>query len=193
MSLDDLETSDLPKFDWSQPEQALSLLYQYALNHAKNAERWYNEKRRPKKRGGQALRITAILLLGIAALIPILSELTGGDGHPIIAPGWASAALVITATLVALDRYFGFSAGWTRFMSANLSIARLRRGFELDWQQLQAAGKNDPLERLRLTQRFVSAVDQIVLDETNAWSEEFRDALDDTARGLKQQPGATSD
>src|SRR4051794_40431445 len=98
MSVDDLETSDLPKVDWSDPEQALSVLYQYALDHARNAESWYGVKRRPKKTGGQTLRITAILLLGIAALIPILSEVIQNDGRPVIAPAWASAALVITAT-----------------------------------------------------------------------------------------------
>lgn len=192
MSVDDLETSDLPEFDWSRPEQALSLLYQYALDHARDAETWYTEKRRPKKNGGQALRVTAILLLGIAALIPILSEVVQDGGEPVIAPAWASVALVITATLIGFDRYFGFSIGWTRFMSAELSIARLRRSFEFEWQELQVEGRGDPLERLRLAKRFVSNVDQIVLDETNAWSAEFRDALDDTAHGFDRQSGKAS-
>src|SRR5215207_7505655 len=182
MSVNDLETGELPNFDWSQPDQALSLMYRYGLSHAKNAETWYIEKRRPKKKGGQALRITAILLLGISALIPILSEVIQDHGQPVIPPAWASAALVVGATLVALDRYFGFSFGWTRFMNANLGIARLRRSFEFDWQELEAARNSDPLDRIRLTQRFVSAVDQIILDETNAWNDEFRAALDDTAR-----------
>jgi hypothetical protein len=192
MSVDDLETDDLPELDWSHPEQALSLLYRHALNHARNAEAWYSEKRRPKKTGGQALRITAILLFGLAALIPILSEVIQTDGQPVIPPAWASAALVIGATLVALDRYFGFSFGWTRFMSANLSIARSRRSFEFEWQELQATGRGDPLEHVKLVQRFVSVVDQIVLDETKAWSDEFRAALDSTARGLERQPETSS-
>jgi hypothetical protein len=148
---------------------------------------WYTEKRRPKRIGGQILRISSIFLLGIAALVPVLSELSAGDGEPAIAPAWASVALVAAATLVALDRYFGFSTGWTRFMAADLHIGRLRRDFEFDWNELEVASADGTaVKQLQLAHRFVAAVDRVVADETSTWSNEFQAALDSATNELSQ-------
>lgn len=190
MGRNDLSQEDLPKLDWSEPELALARVYDYVVAHAKDAEGWYTEKRRPKKQGGQLLRITSIVLLGIAALIPILSEVLVEEGEPVIPAAWASVALVVAATLVGLDRYFGFSTGWTRLMTTNLRISRLRREFEFRWNELEAAAEtsgNEPLKRLQLAHKFVQAVDQAVAEETSAWSDEFRAALDDGVKELDRQ------
>jgi hypothetical protein len=190
VGVNDLKRVDLPKPDWADPHHALIQVYGYALDHAKDAERWYAEKRRPKKVGGQVLRIAAIVLLGVAALIPVLSEIVTDEGSPVIPPAWASAALIGAATLVALDRYFGFSAGWTRFMSADLKIARLRRDFEFSWRELEAPEggvAGDPLGGLRLAREFVQTVDQVVAEETDTWSDEFHAALDSAVNELNQR------
>lgn len=190
MPVNDLRRTDLPDLDWSRPAQALEAIYDYALDHAKDAEQWYAEKRRPKRIGGQVLRIAAIVLLGVAALIPILSEVLTDEGNPAIAPAWASAALVLAALLVALDRYFGFSTGWTRFMAAELQIGRLRRDFEFEWHELEAAATGSgeaAKEQLELAHRFVAAVDQVVADETSVWSDEFRATLDSSINELSQK------
>ncbi len=68
------------------------------------------------------LRVSAIACGAVAAILPILSQIYTTDDKAAIAPGWAAVALAGAAALVGLDRYFGFSSGWTRFMAAELRI-----------------------------------------------------------------------
>jgi conflict system pore-forming effector with SLATT domain len=166
------------------------MVYGYAVGQAQDAEQWYATKRKPKRIGGQILRITAIVLFGVAALVPVLAEVLSDGGKPGIAPAWSSVALVLAASLVALDRYFGFSTGWTRFVAADLQIGRLRRDFEFAWHELEVAANDPeeiPLRRLELAHRFVAAVDRVVAEETSAWSDEFRAVLDSAMKELSQK------
>ena len=76
---------------------------------------------------GTLVRVAALLLGAIAALLPILSEIfVAEDDTPVFAPGWASVALAIAAALVAIDRYLGASSAWMRYMTAQMQIARYR-------------------------------------------------------------------
>lgn len=189
MAQDDLKKAELPQLDWGDPSGSLSLVYRHVVAHARDAEDWYTRKRRSKKAGGQALRVASIMLVGLAGLLPILAEIYTHDGIPVIAPGWASVALVLAATLVAFDRYFGLSTGWTRFMKAELRIAALRHDFEFEWQRARASVGDDPARMLELAQRFVLAVDEAVIEETGTWASDFRESLDGVDSELKAHTG----
>lgn len=192
MKGDDLRQTDLPQLDWSNADTALTAAYDYAIAQSKDAENWYVRKRRPKRIGGRILRVSAIVLAAIAALIPILAEIYTHGGKPGISPGWASVALVLAAALVGLDRYFGLSTGWTRFMTTQLAIAKLRHDFEFEWQRAQAPGRDpQPDQLLQLIHRFISAIDQTVAAETGTWSSEFQAGLEATLRDLSQPQGRT--
>src|SRR5947208_12299698 len=77
MTRHDVERPDLEQLDWSQERRADSVarVFAHALSVATSAEQWYAAKRRSKRWWGRALRVAAILLGGIAALLPILSEI----------------------------------------------------------------------------------------------------------------------
>lgn len=179
---------NLPQPDWTNPEQGLDEILSHCLEQAREAEAWYMRKRTPKRIWGRILRVTSIVLLGAGVLIPILAQVYTENGEPVIAPGWASLALVSAATMVALDKFFGFSTGWARFIETNMQLERLRHDFEFEWQVLQAeAGGSgaDPAALLGLARRFVLAVDGVVATEVLAWSEELRASLDTATDGLK--------
>jgi len=180
--------TNLPQPDWKNSDEGLSDILNYCLKQAKEAETWYMRKRRPKWIWGRILRVASILLLGAGVLIPILAQVYTNDGEPVIAPGWASLALVAAATMVALDRFFGFSTGWARFIETNMKLERLRHDFEFEWQTLQAgAGGSgaDPAVLLKLAREFVLAVDDVVATEVLAWSEELKASLDAATDELK--------
>lgn len=80
--------------------------------------------------------MTALLLGLVAAVLPVISELTITAGKPAVAPGWAAVALAGAAACVGLDRYLGFSSGWMRFMTAEQQLARQRQAFEYAWNEL---------------------------------------------------------
>lgn len=181
----DLERSDLDELDWSverRPE-SMARVFTHAVGLAGSAESWYARKRRAKRTWGRSLRVAAILLGGLAAVLPIVAEISTKGHTSSIAPGWATVALAAAATLVALDRYFGFSTAWMRFMEAELHITRLRHNFEYVWNAARAK-MTDPLSDedvaalLAKAREFVIAVDDVVARETSAWIAEFRTSLE---------------
>lgn len=185
MPQDDLVRPDLDELSWAPADRqaSLSTVYAHAIGLATAAEAWYASKRPSKRLWGRMLRLLAILLAAVAAVLPILAEIYTTDDKPAIAPGWAAVALAGAAALVALDRYFGFSSGWMRFMAAELRITRLRHDFEYAWQIARAnAGmpptEDDVREGLRLARELVLAVDDVISEETGAWVTEFQASLE---------------
>jgi len=193
----DAARADLDELEWS-PEQAqrsLAAVREHALGLAAEAEAWYAGRRGRKRLWGRALRVGAIVLGAIAAVLPVLSEIYTTDGEPAIAPGWATVFLAAAAALVALDRYFGFSSGWMRFMSAEIRLTRLRHEFEYGWQAERAAAGGRPSTEqvaalLARAKAFVLAVDDVVADETSGWITEFRTSLETAEQGLERSRGA---
>lgn len=190
MAQHDLERTDLDELDWSegQRSESLSSVFRHSVGFARGAEEWYASKRPAKKRLGRALRVGAIALGAVAALLPILSQIYESDRPP-IAPGWAAVALVAAAALMGLDRYFGFSSGWMRFMAAEVQISRLRHDFEYVWQATRAGAGYPPSDEdvaalLSHAREFVLGVDDVIADETGAWISEFRSSLEGAEQGL---------
>jgi hypothetical protein len=190
---DDLKRSDLDELDWSSPQRsaALSTVFAHAVGLASNAEAWYARKRPAKRYWGRALRVGALLLGTAAAVLPILAEISTTNGKPAIPPGWSAVALALAAALIALDRYFGFSNGWMRFMEAELRVTRLRHDFEYEWNAQRSLadppGSAEIAALLELARELVLAVDDIVAEETSGWITEFRGSLERAEKGLSPQ------
>ena len=78
-------------------------------------------------------------------------------------------------------------------MTAEVSVTRLRHGFEYDWELLRAAG-SDPLDdahvqaALALARTLVVAVDDLVAAETSSWTAEFRSSLEQAEQALREGP-----
>jgi hypothetical protein len=188
----DLNRPSLEQLDWRQEARAasLSLVFEHAVGLAVSAEEWYASKRPSKRKAARILRVGAVLLGAVAVVLPILSEITGEDADPAIAPGWAAVALAAAAALITLDRFFGFSSGWMRFMEAELRLTRLRHRFEYDWNTQRAASSDAPNDAelstfLTLARTFVLEIDKVVAEETVTWIVEFRGGLERTEQGLR--------
>ena len=189
----DLTRADLPQLDWSPTARAASLasVYEHAVSTATVSEAWYAAHRSSKRLGGRALRVLALLLGAAAAVLPILSQIfTDANGQPQIEPAWASVALAIAAALVALDRYFGASDAWMRFMTAEMQIARLRQDFEYEWNIARAKAGDPPTPDevealLGLARKLVAGVGDAIAAETNHWVTDFRGHLQTAEQALQ--------
>lgn len=189
----DIQRAELPELDWAESARtaSLSTVYGHARGQALAAERWYAEHRPPKRRLGRWLRVAALLLGAIAALLPILSEIfVAEDDTPVIAPGWASVALAIAAALVAIDRYLGASSAWMRYMTAQMQIARYREDFEYAWNIARSRTADPPSVAevevmLTLGRALVSNVNEVVANDTGSWLNDFRGSLQTTEQGLQ--------
>lgn len=118
---------------------------------------------------------------GRASTDPDQTTLIGGRES--IDPTWASVLLACAATAVGLDRFFGFSSAWMRFVTAGMQLQHLREQFDIDWQESIAAWEGRPpsteqtVGALAVLRKFLREAHRIVRDETDLWIRKFRNSL----------------
>jgi hypothetical protein len=188
----------LGTLDWT-PEgrtASLAVVYHHAAAGAESAIEWYLKSKRPKQRLARWIRGSAICLGALAGLIPMVAEMQ--RFHDRIEPVWASIVLGLAAALVMLDRFFGFSSAWVRYISTELHLRQILEEFRLDFEAEKAAWKDatatdEQLQRaLASCHSFVTRVNAIVREETNLWVAEFQDTLKQIDENAKAKLAATA-
>ena len=191
----DIRPAGLGSLDW-RPEhvrQSLDLIYQHVTGSASDAIDWYLTARRSKKRWAQRLRVGAIVMVAVAGVLPVLSQIFGAGSSVEIQPAWASVALAIAVALIALDRFFGFSSAWARYMATGQAISAALNQFRLDWQrssyQLPVVGltQENIDSFLGLAKTLVRITDDQIQAETSQWVNEFRETLTQIERSTETQ------
>jgi hypothetical protein len=181
----DIIPREFPQLNWAKERTAesLGLLRAYVIEDAQQALQWYSSKRGVKKRMAQCLRCLAIAFTGGGGLTPLFSKLTEVDGSPWFDPIFGAIFLGLAAILILLDKFFGFTSGWVRFMKAEQQIGRLLKGFLFEYDQLRltwpetGASSEQTLRCLTLCRTLVLDVDGVVQRETDAWVAEFQQVL----------------
>jgi hypothetical protein len=189
---EDIELVDFAKLSWEQENRVKSLekLYNLSVQSATGSIDWYTRAKPAKKRMAQALRLVAILATMIGGVIPVLAEVDIGI-H--LNPMLASVAIAIAAGAVLLDRFFGYSASWIRFIVTKQKIQDRLQAFQYDWEVEQVTWRDDQLDDARTQElinkcaAFVTDIQSLVLEETQAWVEQFQTALQDIEQKLEAQ------
>jgi hypothetical protein len=60
-------------------------------------------------------------------------------------PLWSSLFLGVAAALIGLDKTFGYSSGWARYVLTATNIRKSLEDFRLDWAELMAKAGNPPI------------------------------------------------
>jgi hypothetical protein len=197
----DIPVWELQILSWGTPDEAresLIVLYSRVIEKTADSIHWYLKKARTKRIGARILRLVVIAMVTLTGLMPLLSQLIKDSvGSLIIAPGWASVPMVLAAAMIGLDKFFGCSAGWVRFISAGLKLQKILSDFQIDWQtgtagwkQKNAPSPDEILSMLSRAKTLLSQVDDVVLDETNAWIAEFTSVLKMMEESAKAQAEA---
>jgi hypothetical protein len=192
-------------WDSSNPAASLATLYVASVEKARQQIGWYKVKVRPKRVGSWFCRLAAIVLLGLAALIPLLKAALSSAG--IVPAGRMNVAFelgyvfaAIAAGVIAFDKYFGLSTGWIRYIQTELALEAALDELQYDWVALLAKiqGQNPAAEQCQaMIQRlrsFVVLVNSKTQQETEQWVMEFQANLADLekaakARAQEQKPG----
>lgn len=173
--------------DWSSEHRCKSIhtVYLRAENHALNAINWYLLSKKEKKTYAQWLRLSTIILTAMAGLLPVISEIS--ELPPIL----SSVALGLAALSLAIDKFFGFSSAWMRYIAAEHQIRQCLHEFQMDYD-LEQAGWDNAQPTIEQTQKilgrckaFLYQVDAIIRNETDQWLAEFQDALKQIENGTK--------
>lgn len=178
-----LKPTDFPKLTW-EPQKSgerLDKLCEYATSQAQEAIYWYFSRKKWRRHFGRSLRVIAILLVAFAGILPIINEILGKDG--IIHSLWSTLALSVAATLILLDRFYGFTTGWIRFLLAELQISQALETFQLEIEQQKLNWSHaEPTQEqaqamLLQIQQFLKQIREIIHGETMQWATEFAEIL----------------
>jgi hypothetical protein len=164
-----------------------------SVNYAQGAISWYLRHKGSKRLGARLTRLAAINLVLCAGLIPLLSQIFQIGGKPAIDPLWSSVALVLAVGSAGLDRFFGFSTCYMRYLNTELLLQRLTHEFQIDFQarlfklETEELNKDDVKEGLNHCKEFVLNVHNVVQAETASWTKEFTAVIDDIDKSARLQ------
>jgi hypothetical protein len=181
---------------WKEPDIAGSilLLRQYVESEAQRQIDWYFRKMKVKSQASTALRFVAIALFVAGGLVPILKGTLTPDTVRKLPFDFGETGyllLGIAAGCLALDRFFGYSTGWIRYITAALAIEKSLEEFRMEWARtlakLRGGAPNEAqLDQLILTcETFSVAIRGQVEQETKAWVAEFESSLSQLERELQ--------
>jgi hypothetical protein len=183
-------------WDNTDPVQSLRDIRKAAEEEGQKAIDWYWRSKGWKQRLSRTIQFSAVTLTAVAGIASVVIQVLKSFGAP-IPPTFdsgpiASLCVGIAAALIGLDKAFGFSSGWTRYVLTATSMSKLLHEFRMDWVGLVAAANDPPTleQRAGLIQRtkdFVSAIQGMVLQETKDWATEFQSNMAQMEKDLKSQ------
>ncbi len=185
--------------DWDKNDliAGVNNLFKYVENKTQESIQWYLTKKNPKKTASVALRGVAIIFTSIGGLIPLISPAKGDFllwGIQLNQFGYI--CLLIAASCVGFDKFFGLSSSWMRFMSTSLILEKHLQDFQLEWSLLQLQYRNQQDQSFELTgqmidrlREFSFMVNALVEKETKEWILEFQTNLAQLENNTKQHTG----
>lgn len=195
-----IQISQLP-WDSEHLSESLEKLYQFTVAEAQRSEDWYWKNSQQKKKWAQFLRVFTIVATALGGIIPIIVQIFGTLDKSWLSPAWASVLIALGATALGLDRFFGFSSGWIRFVTTALNIKAWISEFQYDCEIDRVAWKGQAPDYKQAqaaivkSAAFAQKISTAVQEETRSWVEEFQNALKALDQELKDQatrvqPGA---
>lgn len=181
---------------WNPDNLSASLanLLAYAENEAQKAIGWYLKNKQWKSRLSRFIQFGAIALTAAGGIAPVVNRIVGTS--PTFDSGlWATLSVGLAASLIGLDKAFGFSSGWARYVLAATSIHKALDEFRLDWASLYAEMSQPPKTEqvaalIQRAKEFISTVEGFVLQETKEWIAEFQTNIAQLEKDVKAQVDA---
>jgi hypothetical protein len=169
----------------------LEKIYNFAVENTIEQTEWYRKAAKPNRRYAQWLRFAAILfvaLAGIAPLaIPMISQGSPGTPNSVDSSKLVNITYIfigIAAFLIGVDKFFGYSSSWMRYITTQMALETLLAKFRYDWaiESVKACGKLDaeackPL--LTLVKNLAIDVQSKKEGEAAQWATELRNNLND--------------
>jgi hypothetical protein len=186
---------------------ALEETYKALEQKALGAMRWYEARQRSKKLGARLTRGGAIVLGAVTTIVPSLIAMLpqkvsfwGLHNFPAIKLNPLATILgVLSATAILLDRFYGYSSSWMRYVTTYQEIQSNLEEFRLGWQRhLLKLNRHQPPKEEHVLRvydffsAFLRSVNNSVRNETQTWLTEFKGLLSDADRVVEAQRTAAA-
>src|SRR5450755_2470262 len=144
MASNDIQTAGSECLSWNCADIPASLqgLLKFVEDEAQKSIKWYFYNKRTKSFLSQWVQFLAVALTAAAGLCPLVFpifkiQLFNSNLWPTLFVGLAAA-------LLGLDKAFGFSSGWARYVMAGTNIRKSLEEFRMDWAMLIAKACPSP-------------------------------------------------
>jgi len=193
----DLGPAPETSFSWEDGKRlaALESLRDTVAKKINVTAGWYMRGKRWRRQFGRFTRVAAMVLATMAAAQPTVSEIYHNQTRWYMSPGLATIFALCAAALLLLDRFFGASTGWVRYIMSGMALNDLRDEFEATWRLENAGWVGQPEPNVDQTKHavsllhgFITRVNEIVRAETEAWKAEFQNALQQVEEYAKAAP-----
>jgi hypothetical protein len=195
----DIKSNALTSLTWkgTDPVNSLEELFKYVEAEADKAMAWYWRKKGSKAQLSRTIQFSAVVLTALGAIVPVainISRIFFVNVGNVDTGLWASLFVGLAAALIGVDKAFGYSSGWARYVLTATTIRKSLEEFRMDWTALSAKlGANpSPDQMTALIARakdFIVGVQAMVLQETKDWVTEFQNSM----AQLDQEIGARLD
>ncbi|EON76333.1 hypothetical protein ADIS_3461 [Lunatimonas lonarensis] len=179
-------------------DNQISNTYHEIISKATDDAQWYVDNQVWMKRLSKSIRLGSIVLFALGGLIPMIHSLLLENEFPVNIVNLGYISIAAAGTLLLLDKFFGFSSGWIRFITTHLEMKRKIVEFEMRWK-IETFGKNlDEISEeegkvlLSMLADFISQINDIKYQETNAWVSEFQSNLAELQRSVHQKSESSS-
>lgn len=178
-----------PRYDAGKdsPETVLAEVHRYVLENAVREVGWYSASLGSKRRWSMGLRGGALFLVALSGVLPLLNTLWTETRWP----SWGvfplpmtslTLFLVLASGLVAIDKFWGFSSGWLRYLRTRQMLENRIEVFHLDWagawpSKTGSLSAAEVAGLITIARKFLDDVNLLVGEETNAWIQEFNASL----------------
>jgi len=181
-------------WDAAEPVKSLANVGSYVDGVATTSIQWYWTNKRWKCQLSRFIQFSAVALTAAGALVPIIAHIwKAREPSSTVDSGlWASLFVGLAAALIGLDKAFGLSSGWARYVLTATSIQKALEEFRLEWMIL-SAGLSQPPKPEQVTaliqraKEFVSTIAGMVLQETKDWVSEFQSNMAQLEKDVKAQ------
>jgi|GEM_PF-2151854 len=168
------------------PEQLCCLVQEKTIETIN----WYIKKKWWPKFFSRVLRFFAIVFAIVGGLAPIIGAFFVEHKLGQIDSSWGYVALALSGSFILMDKLFGFSTTWMRFVTTQIQLQQALAEFQMDWAMLKDTDEKQVPEtpsnpndvdirtaRLDRLKKFQMEVWEIIEKETQAWITEFRSSL----------------
>jgi hypothetical protein len=185
MAKPDISTQKLSPWDEykdKKPDEALESIYAHVSAASSMMRTWYWDSIRTKRRTSLWIRGTAFVLLIFGTTLPIFAAIQETPDVRLKFTQSAVALLAVAGLTQVADRVFGWSNGWTRYMTTVTTMENLTRAFELEWAKyiVSKATPFDPSDVItlfELAKGFEQELTKLQADETTKWVAEFNTGI----------------
>lgn len=170
------------KYGIMNVEQASHEIFDIAQRYSKKNREYYWEGINFKKNASKAVRLSCIVLIASGIVLPIIAAIFNNTSTKLLLTQVGVATLAIAGVLVVMDRVFGWSSGWLRYMITVTAMEDVTRKFTKDWEDYmikKGCSLNDTDKELlfKKAEKFENTITKIKNGETAQWVSEFNSGL----------------